>query len=117
MTITKKVVIMTGMNNDFSRYTGAMTIDKAAEMAAAIGAPVRIEILRMLIQAGKAGLSVGEIQSALDIPRSTVSHHLQKLIASGLLYQERQGTTLFCLPDFEAMKKLIAFLSSECCER
>ncbi|MFN8486211.1 MAG: metalloregulator ArsR/SmtB family transcription factor [Caldilineaceae bacterium] len=86
-------------------------------MAESLGAPVRIEMLRMLIRAGQAGLSVGELQERLAIPRSTVSHHLQKLIHAELLYQQRVGTTLYCHPNFAAMQDLLVFLTAECCTK
>lgn len=103
------------MNNDNYRYIAGMDVTKAAKMAESLGAPVRIEILRMLIRAGQAGLSVGELQERLAIPRSTVSHHLQKLIQAELLYQQRVGTTLYCHPNFAAMQDLLQFLTAECC--
>ena len=50
-----------------------------------------------------------------EVARSTLSHHLHKLIAVGLVYQERQATTLYCHADYLAMDETICFLARECC--
>ncbi|MEM9569162.1 MAG: helix-turn-helix domain-containing protein, partial [Cyanobacteria bacterium P01_E01_bin.34] len=58
---------------------------------------------------------VGTLQSRTGIPRSTLSHHLHRLIDAGLVTQERQGTTLYCRTDYAVMNGIIEFLTSECC--
>ena len=58
---------------------------------------------------------VGRLQERLGIPASTLSHHLQRLIATGLVTQERQATTLICRANYPAMDSLIGFLADECC--
>ncbi|HSP25200.1 MAG TPA: helix-turn-helix domain-containing protein, partial [Saliniramus sp.] len=68
-----------------------------------------------LVRAGHEGLPVGRLQELLAIPASTLSHHLQRLVATGLVTQERQATTLICRANYETMNGLIGFLSEECC--
>ncbi|SMD01204.1 regulatory protein, arsR family [Rhizobium sp. RU36D] len=60
-------------------------------------------------------MPVGGLQQSLDIPASTLSHHCKKLVESGLVSQERQGTTLICRANYTAMNALIGYLADECC--
>ena len=93
-----------------------MDLDRTADRLDALGNATRLNIYRMLVRAGRAGLAVGAIQERAMIPRSTLSHHLHRLIAVGLVTQERQSTTLLCCANFEAMQGVVAFLSVECCK-
>ena len=61
------------------------------------------------------GLPVGRLQQKLGIAGSTLSHHLHRLILTGLVTQERQATTLICRANYPAMNGLIGFLVDECC--
>jgi ArsR family transcriptional regulator, arsenate/arsenite/antimonite-responsive transcriptional repressor len=81
----------------------------------ALGNETRLEIYRLLVRAGRSGLPVGEVQKRTGVVRSTLSHHLHKLIAVGLVYQAREGTTLYCHADYKAMDETINFLARECC--
>lgn len=92
-----------------------MDIEIAARRLEALGNPTRLEIYRLLVRSGPAGRSVGDIQGVLDIPGSTLSHHISKLVWVGLVDQERQGRTLICRPNFDAMNEAIGFLQDECC--
>jgi len=92
-----------------------MDIELAARRLEALGNPTRLDIFRLLVRGGPAGRTVGDIQRLLDIPGSTLSHHIGKLVWVGLVEQERQGRTLICRPNFEAMNEAIGFLRDECC--
>lgn len=81
----------------------------------ALGNPTRLEIYRLLVRAGEDGLPVGEVQVRTNVPRSTLSHHLHKLIAQDLVTQERQGTTLICRANYAVMHATMGFLQRECC--
>lgn len=81
----------------------------------ALGNETRLEIYRILVRAGRDGLPVGELQRRTGTARSTLSHHLHKLIAVGLVYQERDGTTLNCRAHYGAMDETLGFLTRECC--
>jgi DNA-binding transcriptional ArsR family regulator len=81
----------------------------------ALGQAARLAIFRRLVRAGEAGLSVGALQEAVGLPASTLSHHLRRLIAAGLVTQERRGATLICRAGFGAMRALIGYLADECC--
>lgn len=92
-----------------------MTLDDAARQLEALGNPTRLSIYRTLVRAGTEGLPVGGIQERLAIPASTLSHHCRRLVETGLVTQERLGTTLICRAVYPAMVSLIGFLSDECC--
>lgn len=92
-----------------------MDIDTAAKCLAELGNPARLSAYRLLVRAGKAGLTVGEIQRALDVPASTLSHHIAHLISADLITQRREGRTQRCHARFERMDDLLAFLTKECC--
>ena len=92
-----------------------MKLDDAAARLEALGNPTRLKIYRALVRAGDDGLSVGKLQSRLDIAASTLSHHLKSLIVVGLVTQERQSTTLVCRAAYDVMDSLVAYLVSECC--
>ncbi|SEB84757.1 transcriptional regulator, ArsR family [Rhizobiales bacterium GAS191] len=92
-----------------------MKLEKAAKQLEALGSPTRLQAYRLLVRAGEAGLPVGRLQERLGIAASTLSHHLHRLIMTGLVTQERQATTLICRANYPAMDALLGFLSDECC--
>jgi ArsR family transcriptional regulator len=92
-----------------------MDIEQAAKQLEALGNPTRLQVYRMLVRAGHAGLPVGSLQEKLCIPGSTLSHHLHRLILTGLVSQERQATTLICRAIYPTMDALLGFLTDECC--
>jgi DNA-binding transcriptional ArsR family regulator len=92
-----------------------MQIEKAAKQLEALGNPTRLAIYRILIQVGHEGSPVGEIRKKLDIPASTLSHHIAKLVHAGLVKQERDSRNLYCKADFTNMDALMTFLVHNCC--
>jgi DNA-binding transcriptional ArsR family regulator len=92
-----------------------MELDEIATCLEALGNPTRLEIYRLLVRAGDSGLPVGEIQARTEVARSTLSHHLHKLIGVGLVTQERQGTVLLCRANFPVMRDTLGFLVDQCC--
>src|SRR5450432_2495541 len=92
-----------------------MKIEQAAKQLEALGNRTRLRVYRALVRAGDAGLPVGRLQSKLGIAASTLSHHLHRLILTGLVTQERQMTTLICRANYPMMDSLIGFLVDECC--
>jgi DNA-binding transcriptional ArsR family regulator len=87
----------------------------AAKMLAELGHNTRLSIFRYLVKVGDKGAPVGEIQAKLQIPGSTLSHHINRLVSVGLIQQVRESRTLYCIPQFAVLKDLIEFLMSECC--
>ena len=92
-----------------------MELEYAAKQLEALGNPTRLAIYRALVQAGNNGSPVGGIREKLDIPASTLSHHIAKLVQAGLLTQERDSRSLVCRLDYANMESLMAFLVNNCC--
>jgi ArsR family transcriptional regulator len=93
------------------------SIAKYADMFSAMGVEPRLRIMQLLLTAHPDGLVVGEIQEALDIPNSTLSHHLDKLRNEGLVKVQRESTFLRYTADTVALQQLLGFLYAECCTR
>jgi ArsR family transcriptional regulator len=92
-----------------------MKVEIAAAQLEALGNTTRLEIYRKLVRAGDNGLAVGRLQDKMKMPGSTLSHHLKRLIETGLVSQERRATTLICRANYPGMNALIGYLSDECC--
>ena len=92
-------------------------VAKLADMFSAMGTEPRLRIMRLLLSAHPEGLVVGEIQKELDIPNSTLSHHLEKLKNEGLVNVRRESTFLHYTAKTEALQGLLQFLYAECCTR
>jgi ArsR family transcriptional regulator len=92
-------------------------IAKYADMFSAMGTEARLRIMQLLLSAYTEGLVVGEIQEELDIPNSTLSHHLDKLRNEGLVQVRRESTFLRYTANTEALQELLQFLYAECCTR
>jgi DNA-binding transcriptional ArsR family regulator len=92
-----------------------MNTDQAAETLEALGNPTRLAIFRLLVQAGEAGAPVGVVQKALDIPASTLSHHISRLTRANLVTQERRSRELICRANYETMREMMSFLTDNCC--
>lgn len=98
-----------------AQTASASNIDSAAKMLAELGHATRLSIFRYLVKGGRNGVPVGEIQAALEVPGSTLSHHITRLVSVGLVIQRREGRTLYCVPQYDALDGLIDFLQDECC--
>ena len=92
-------------------------VAKFADMFSAMGTEARLRIMQLLLTAHPEGLVVSEIQEELDIPNSTLSHHLDKLKSEGLVQVRRESTFLRYTADTEALQQLLQFLYAECCTR
>ncbi len=68
--------------------------------------PIRLTILRLVVQGGPAGTAAGDIQHHVDMPASTLSHHLKRLVDAGLLQTRGEGTFHYYAPDFQALRGL-----------
>ena len=98
-------------------YSVAMKLDydTAAALLSQLGNITRLKIVRELVRAGEGGMPVGEIRNILDIPNSTLSHHLSHLRSVGLVRQEREGTVLRCFVNYDHIDGIVSFLTEECC--
>jgi ArsR family transcriptional regulator, arsenate/arsenite/antimonite-responsive transcriptional repressor len=92
-------------------------VAKFADMFSAMGTEARLRILRLLLSAHPEGMVVGEVADELDIPASTLSHHLEKLKHEDLVQVQREGTFLRYTANTSALQELLGFLYAECCTR
>jgi DNA-binding transcriptional ArsR family regulator len=95
----------------------AEQIARYADMFAAMGTEARLRIMQLLLSAHPEGMVVGEIQEELEIPNSTLSHHLDKLRNEGLVEVQRESTFLRYTANTETLRELLQFLYAECCTR
>ena len=92
-------------------------ITRFADMFSAMGTESRLRIMQLLLSAHPEGMVVGEIGSELDIPSSTLSHHLDKLRNEDLVKVRREGTFLWYSANTETLESVLGFLYAECCTR
>jgi DNA-binding transcriptional ArsR family regulator len=92
-------------------------VAKYADMFSAMGTEPRLRIMQLLLSAHPEGLVVGDIQGELEIPNSTLSHHLDKLRTEDLVEVQREGTFLRYTANTDALQELLQFLYAECCTR
>ena len=97
--------------------TNAEQASRYADMFAAMGAEPRLRVMQLLLTAHPHGLVVGEIQSELGIPASTLSHHLDKLKNENLVRVRRESSFLWYSANTDSLQELITFLYAECCTR
>ena len=100
-----------------TKRAGPDDVVKFADMFSAIGTEARLRILRLLLAAHPDGMVVGDIAGELDIPASTLSHHLDKLTHEDLVQVQREGTFLRYTANTLALQELLGFLYAECCTR
>ncbi|MCX8952393.1 MULTISPECIES: winged helix-turn-helix domain-containing protein [unclassified Ruegeria] len=89
--------------------------ETAAAGFSAMGSEARLKVLKTLVRAGEAGLTVGEIQNRTGIAPSTLAHHLRFLAAGGVVEQEKIGRTTINRACYDELKTLAQFILSECC--
>ena len=95
----------------------APKLDRHAEQLSALGHPVRLKVLRFVVQAGAGGSTAGDIQGHVDLPASTLSHHLKRLVDAGMLRTRTEGTYHYYEADYTALRALTDYLWEDCCKR
>ena len=94
----------------------ATKLERHAEQLAALGHPVRLKALRFIVQAGQAGAAAGDIQAHVDVPASTLSHHLKRLLDAALLSTRAEGTFHYYAADYATLRALTDYLWEDCCK-
>jgi ArsR family transcriptional regulator, arsenate/arsenite/antimonite-responsive transcriptional repressor len=94
-----------------------LLVARCADRFSALGCEPRLQVVRLLLSAHPAGMVAGEIQEELEIPGSTLSHHLEKLRQTGLISVRRAGTFLWYSANTAALQEVLGFLYEECCTR
>jgi ArsR family transcriptional regulator len=91
-------------------------LERHAGQLSALGHPVRLSILRIVVQGGPEGTSAGDIQTRVDMPASTLSHHLSRLLQAGLLTTRGEGTFHYYAADYDVLRALTDYLWEDCCK-
>jgi ArsR family transcriptional regulator, arsenate/arsenite/antimonite-responsive transcriptional repressor len=93
-----------------------MEMTQAVESLAALAQGTRLQVYRLLVEAGPEGLPAGKIGEALDLPAATLSFHLAHLTRAGLTKSRQEGRFVFYSADFRAMRGLVGYLTENCCK-
>ena len=93
------------------------SLERHAEQLSALGHPVRLQILRFVVQGGAGGTSAGDIQAYLGMPASTLSHHIKRLVDAGLFTSRTEGTYHYYAVDYPVLRRLTSYLWEDCCKR
>ncbi|HTQ44996.1 MAG TPA: helix-turn-helix transcriptional regulator [Polyangiaceae bacterium] len=93
------------------------SIERHAEQLAALGHVARLALVRAVVQAGPEGVTTTELQETLDIPWTTLNHHLDRLVDSGLVAARRDGKSVFHTANYDALRMLTDFLWEDCCKK
>ena len=92
-----------------------MDTKNAVIILSSLAQEARLEIFRLLVQAGTQGLAAGDIAARLDMPASTLSFHLKELAHAGLVKAQQSGRFIYYSAAFDVMNGLLAFLTENCC--
>jgi ArsR family transcriptional regulator len=87
----------------------------AVAALAALAQDNRLDVFRLLVQAGPDGMSAGAIAEALDLPPNTLTFHFDRLRMAGLATVRRDGRSMIYAAQFETMNSLLGFLTENCC--
>lgn len=93
-------------------------MDAKAAVAAlgALAQASRLEVFRLLVRRGPAGLAAGEISERVGVPPTTLSFHLAQLSHAGLVTSRREGRSILYAADYGGMQGLMGFLTDNCCQ-
>lgn len=98
-----------------ARETRTLSEAKAAQMLDALGSRQRLLVYRSLLRAGAGGMNISTLQSKIEMPASTLKHHLVALVDAGLVVQNREGREVYCSANYHEIRSLANFLLRECC--
>ena len=88
---------------------------EAAKGFAALGNRARLRLLRLLVRAGGEGMTVGDVGHRMDMPASTLAHHLAALVRASLVVQEKRGREVICTANYRVIRGAAAYLTEACC--
>jgi DNA-binding transcriptional ArsR family regulator len=87
----------------------------AVAALAALAQDSRLDVFRLLVEAGPEGMPAGEVASALGLAPNTLTFHFDRLRVAGLVTVRREGRSMIYAARFETMNALIAYLTENCC--
>ena len=88
---------------------------QAIDALSALAQETRLQVYRLLVEAGPQGLPAGRIGDALDLPPATLSFHLAHLARAGLAQSRQEGRFVIYRADFQNMNALVGYLTENCC--
>jgi ArsR family transcriptional regulator len=100
----------------YFHYIGTMEKSGAIAALAALAQESRLDVFRLLVQAGAEGLPAGKIGERLDLPSATLSFHLNQLRHAGLVTFRREGRSLIYAAEYAAINGLLVYLTENCCQ-
>lgn len=106
------------MEVDTSYYfnnSRVMESNTAVEALAALAQGSRLQVYRLLVQAGPGGLAASELAQRLGIPANTLSFHLKTLSHADLILARQEGRFIYYSANYEQMNGLLGFLTENCC--
>src|SRR4029450_8669425 len=93
-----------------------MEKSNAVAALAALAQDNRLDVFRLLVQAGPDGMAAGAIADALDLAPNTLPFHFDRLRAAGLVTVRREGRSMIYAAQFDAMNALLGYLTENCCQ-
>src|ERR1700733_2096939 len=87
----------------------------AVAALAALAQENRLDVFRLLVEAGPEGMPAGAVATALDLAPNTLTFHFDRLCAAGLLTRRRDGRSMIYAAQFETMNSLLGYLTDNCC--
>jgi ArsR family transcriptional regulator len=93
-----------------------MEKSNAVAALAALAQDNRLDVFRLLVQAGPEGMSAGQVAYALDLAPNTLTFHFDRLRSAGLVTVRREGRSMIYAAQYDAMKALLGFLTDNCCQ-
>src|SRR6201994_3433460 len=102
-----------------SRYFDNRRNMKKTDAVAALAALAqdnRLDVFRLLVQAGPEGMPAGEVANALGLAPNTLTFHFDRLRGAGLVTVRREGRSMIYAAQFKAMNELLGFLTENCCQ-
>jgi DNA-binding transcriptional ArsR family regulator len=88
----------------------------AVAILSALAQDNRLDVFRLLVEAGPEGMPAGHVAASLRLPPSALSFHLDRLRDAGLVTVRREGRSMIYAARFEAMDQLVSYLTDHCCE-
>lgn len=92
-----------------------MEKQQAISALAALAHETRLDVFRLLVQAGPGGVAAGSVAESLHVPSATMSFHLKELKSAGAVDCRREGRSLIYSANFDAVNALIQYLTENCC--
>ncbi|PCI87989.1 MAG: transcriptional regulator [Hyphomicrobiales bacterium] len=93
-----------------------MKQQNAAQILHALGHDARLELFRLLVRAGDEGLNIGQIGKQLNMPASTLAHHISTLVKANVITQHQNGRETINIANFKLVQSMADYLFNDCCK-